>query len=174
MNRNDLSLFEKNFLGRALISAIEISNNSTCIKKKVGAVIVNVKSKEILTGGWGDAEAECDCAKYRKRNICIKDTSEFTHDTCFSIHAEMRALFSFAADYGSIRPDTHFVVVTDGPCDQCLKYLHLLGVRVVYYMNNYKTKYKEHWPGMIIRKIPTSIVKEAKQSIKNSEKNTGD
>lgn len=133
--------------------ALRIAHNeaekSSCLKKKVGCAIVDVKKGVLIAVGKGGAKEPCE--------VCVRKTLEWQQDGCWSIHSELSALFS-ALELIPFSPNMGkdwIVVVTHGPCDQCLKYLHYVGVPLVLYDIAYHNDYSK-WKG----KIEVKSIKE--------------
>lgn len=124
------------------------SKKSRCLKKHCGAVIVI--DGEIVGSGYGDRHGEHGC------DHCARDSKEtFYSDGCYSVHAEMRALFDMlkAGKYTLNDMGRATVYVTHGPCDACCKMLNFAGCKHVIYDEDYKTDYTGHWPEMKIEKL---------------------
>ena len=128
-----------------------VSTRSTCLRRKVGAVIV--KDKRILTTGYNGAPAglphcqEVGCLR-EKLNI----PSGERHELCRGLHAEQNAIIQ-AAIYGisikdAILYSTHF------PCSLCVKMLINAGIK--------KIIYEEGYPDELAEKL----IKEANIEIK--------
>lgn len=128
------------------------SQRSQCLKKKCGCVIVH-KDRGIVGAGYGGRAYGDACT------TCARDAGEVFHgDSCWSVHAEMRAVNeatqkAHAISIDPSKTEAFFnnctAYVTHGPCDACLKLLDLVGVRTVYYAEPYKTNYG-HWPRMSV------------------------
>ena len=122
------------------------SDKSRCLKKHCGAVLVHNGS--IIGAGYGDRAAEHGCSK------CARDAGEkFYSDGCYSVHAEMRAVFDaiskgWKGDWSEVT-----AYVTHGPCDACCKLLDFIGVRNIVYNVAYKTDYEKHWPQLSVTQI---------------------
>lgn len=124
------------------------SKKSRCLKKHCGAVIVI--NGEIVGRGYGDRHGNAGCDR------CARDTNEvFYSDGCYSVHAEMRALFDMLSrgKYTLRDMPRATVYVTHGPCDACCKLLHFAGCRHIIYDKDYKTDYVGHWPELKVEKL---------------------
>lgn len=118
-----------------------MSKQSQCLKKKVGAVLVNTISLEIVGYGYGGAKHTC--------KKCLKKEVEWSQDGCWAVHSELRALFNFFSNQGFQKSLSNcFMVVTHGPCDQCLKYMDYFGIPFVIYDKEYHNDYSK-WYGKI-------------------------
>jgi len=114
----------------------QVAERSTCVRAKVGAVIV--RDKNILATGYNGSPAgmphciDVGCLVYSSRN----PTGE-VEENCFrTIHAEINAIAQAAKNGASIRDAD--VYVTHTPCIHCMKVLINTGIRRVYYEREYK------------------------------------
>lgn len=136
--------------------AEKFAGHSTCVKRKVGAVLV--KDLRILSTGYnGTPSGFCNC------NVVFRDKDEKTgeinlntgiiyagksqfdnheyithHDFAerYEIHAEQNCL-SFAAKNG-VSTDGCTLYVTTAPCAQCAKLVIASGIKEVVYKEIYK------------------------------------
>lgn len=114
-----------------------VKERSTCIRRKVGAIIV--KDKRIIATGYNGAPSglkhcyEIGCLR-EKLNI----PSGQNHELCRGIHAEQNAIIQ-AAMYGvSINEST--IYVTHNPCVQCAKMIINAGIKRVVFCGEYPDK----------------------------------
>ncbi len=114
----------------------QVAERSTCVRAKVGAVIV--RDRSILATGYNGAPAgmphclDVGCLIYTSQT-----PSGDVEENCFrTIHAEINAIAQ-AARNGS-RIDGADIYVTHTPCIHCLKTLVNTGVRRVFYGKAYK------------------------------------
>ena len=114
----------------------QVAERSTCLRAKVGAVIV--RDRSILATGYNGSPAglphclEVGCLIYESRT---PDGS--IEQNCFrTIHAEINAITQ-AAKNGSAIKDAD-IYVTHTPCIHCMKVLINTGIRTVYYDRPYK------------------------------------
>ena len=121
------------FLGVAEL----ISRRSTCLRRKVGAIIV--KERRILSTGYNGAPAglpHCDqvgCLR-RKRRIPAGER----HELCRGLHAEQNAIIQ-AALYGvSIKNAT--IYATHHPCSVCAKMIINAGLNRIVIAKGYPDK----------------------------------
>jgi thymidylate synthase len=120
----------------------EAKLNSTCLKKKVGCVIV--KDGNVLTKGHGGRSLRQGPCKE-----CVAKKEKFYHDSCNSIHSEMNAILSWLkAGYDGRTLFDSIVYLTHGPCDQCMKLLIDMSIKKVVYDVPYKTDF-EKYKGLI-------------------------
>jgi dCMP deaminase len=114
----------------------EVAERSTCLRAKVGAVIV--RDRSILATGYNGSPAglphctEVGCLIYESRT-----PDGETEQNCYrTIHAEINAISQAARNGAAIRDAD--IYVTHTPCIHCLKVLINTGVRTVYYARPYK------------------------------------
>jgi dCMP deaminase len=113
-----------------------VAERSTCLRAKVGAVIV--RDKNILATGYNGAPAglphctDVGCLVYTSRT-----PSGGTEENCFrTIHAEINAIAQAAKNGASIRDAD--IYITHTPCIHCLKVLINTGIKRVFYEREYK------------------------------------
>lgn len=132
------------------------ADKAQCLKKHVGAVLVNMTMGELRTTTRAKflesiVAKNCGGVKGEPCTSCVRDLNKaapgsdpYYGDECPSVHAEMwcvnECIYCGFTNFTGVT-----VFVTHGPCDACLKLLDVLGVRTVIYDKPYKTNYK-HWP----------------------------
>ncbi|MFH0882182.1 MAG: dCMP deaminase family protein, partial [bacterium] len=103
----------------------------TCDRARVGAVIV--KDKRVIASGYGGAPSgsvTCDEVGHAMHNEhCVR-----------TVHAEMNAIAQ-AARFGP-STDGCDMYVTVMPCFNCAKMIAAVGIKRVYYLNEY---HPEEW-----------------------------
>ena len=111
-----------------------VASRSTCIRRKVGAVLV--RDKRILTTGYNGAPsglAHCEDIG------CLRDQRQVPsgerHELCRGLHAEMNALLQ-AAIHG-VRIAGAALYCTSSPCALCAKMLINVGIQKVYIDDGY-------------------------------------
>lgn len=111
--------------------------NSPCLKKKVGALLININSIQIKGRGYGGSVTHC--------KICVRKQYEWQQDGCWSIHSEVRALFDYFKNFGYPNHILRncIMMTTHGPCDQCIKYCHYFGIRAMIYDIPYHNDYSK-------------------------------
>ncbi|ANQ52986.1 MULTISPECIES: dCMP deaminase family protein [Thermosipho] len=122
--------WDEYFLKIALI----ISTRSSCIHRKVGAVIV--KDKRILATGYNQPPSGFPhCNEIN----CIRDdlniSSGKNQEICYALHAEQNALMQ-AAKFG-ISTDNSIIYVTHKPCSVCARLIINAGIKKVIFINDY-------------------------------------
>ena len=111
-----------------------VATRSTCLRRKVGAVIV--KEKRVLTTGYNGAPkgirhcAEVGCVRL-EQNI----ESGTRHELCRGVHAEQNAVIQ-AAYFGVSIKDAA-VYTTNFPCVLCAKILLNAGITEIIYKDDY-------------------------------------
>ncbi|PJA29794.1 MAG: cytidine deaminase [candidate division Zixibacteria bacterium CG_4_9_14_3_um_filter_46_8] len=114
-----------------------VSQRSTCLRRKVGAVIV--KDKRILATGYNGAPSglphclEIGCLR-EKMNI----PSGERHELCRAIHGEQNALVQSASFGVSVRGAS--IYSTTYPCSLCSKMLINAGIIEIVVRDRYPDK----------------------------------
>jgi dCMP deaminase len=111
------------------------SKRSTCLRRRVGAVIVS--DKRVLTTGYNGApkglphceEAGC----IRQQN---KVPSGERHELCRGVHAEQNAIIQAAVFGVSVKGAT--IYITNYPCSVCAKLMLNAGISDVVDDGDYK------------------------------------
>ena len=111
-----------------------VAKRSTCVRRRVGAVIV--KDKRVLTTGYNGSPRG---TKHCEELGCIREKmnipSGTRHELCRGVHAEQNAVIQ-AAYFGiSIKDST--VYTTTFPCSMCAKILINAGVQEIVYSESY-------------------------------------
>ncbi len=114
-----------------------VSKRSTCIRRKVGAVIV--KDKRILSTGYNGAPSgikhcyETGCLREK-----LKVPSGERHELCRGLHAEQNAIIQAA--YHGVEIKGSVLYCTNLPCIICTKMLINAGIIKIYYKDGYPDK----------------------------------
>lgn len=107
---------------------------STCLRRKVGAVIV--RDNTIISTGYNGAPRG---VKHCIDRGCLRERLQVPsgqrHELCFGAHAEANAITS-AAKYG-ISINRAILYCTTYPCSQCAKSIINCGIKEVYYIDGY-------------------------------------
>lgn len=132
-----------------------VSQRSTCLRRKVGAVIV--KDKRMLATGYNGAPsglAHClDIGCLRDK---LKIPSGERHELCRGLHAEQNAVIQ-ASLYGISVKDAIFYV-TNQPCIICAKMLINSGIKEIVIDAGYPDK------------MAMDFLKEAKIKVRHLKK----
>lgn len=114
----------------------QVAERSTCLRAKVGAVIV--RDKNILATGYNGSPAglphclDVGCLIYRSTT-----PSGEVEENCFrTIHAEINAIAQ-AAKNGAVIRDAD-IYITHTPCIHCFKVLINTGIKRIFYEKPYK------------------------------------
>ncbi len=124
--------------------AFLVSSRSTCLRRKVGCVLV--KDKRILATGYNGAPAgvphclETGCLRAR-----LGIPSGQHHEICRGLHAEQNVIIQAAVHGVSIRGAEIFC--TTHPCAQCSKMLINCGITKIYYCESYPDELAEQMLG---------------------------
>jgi dCMP deaminase len=114
--------------------AFLVAERSTCLRRRVGAVIV--KDKRILTTGYNGAPrglrhcGETGCLR-EKLNIPSGQRQEI----CRGLHAEQNAIIQ-AAIFG-VNIDGSMIYTTNFPCITCAKMIINAGIKKIVYADDY-------------------------------------
>lgn len=105
-----------------------VSTRASCMRRKVGAVIV--KDKQILTTGYNGAPsgtAHCE------ETGCLREKMEVPsgqrHELCRGLHAEQNAFLQAALHGVSVKDAMMYITVT--PCIICAKMIINAGIKEI-------------------------------------------
>ena len=114
--------------------AFLVASRSTCLRRKVGAVIV--REKRILATGYNGAPKglpHClDVGCLREK---LKIPRGERHELCRGIHAEQNAIIQ-ASTFGS-SIDGGVIYTTHYPCSLCMKIILNASIKQVFYIIGY-------------------------------------
>ncbi len=114
----------------------QVAERSTCLRAKVGAVIV--RDRNIMATGYNGSPAglphcsEVGCLIYESRT----PDGEIETNCYRTIHAEINAITQAAKNGAPIRDAD--IYVTHTPCIHCMKVLINTGIRNIYFEKEYK------------------------------------
>ena len=138
---------------------VAASLRSTCMRRKVGAVIV--KDNRILSTGYNGAPSgvpncidDCNRCYRSKHNI----PSGEMLDMCFAVHAEQNAIMNALKTGEDLKGAV--IYVNTYPCATCFKLIVQSGIREVYFINEYAndfTKQLAREAGVKLVKLDGSI-----------------
>ena len=115
-----------------------VSQRSTCVKRKVGAVLI--KDSHIISTGYNGAPSgfkHCTSESCVRKNLNPGENSEL----CRGIHAEVNCIIQAAIHGTSIKGETTLYTTTF-PCMSCLKLIINAGIRKVVYKEGYNMENK--------------------------------
>jgi dCMP deaminase len=114
-----------------------VARRSTCLRRKVGAVMV--KEKNILATGYnGTPSGITHCVETGCLREQMKVPSGERHELCRGLHAEQNAIIQAARHGVNIAGATLYC--TNSPCIICTKMLINAGVQQVIYLEGYPDK----------------------------------
>lgn len=114
--------------------AFLVSERSTCLRRKVGALAV--KDKRILATGYNGAPAgtsHCSVTGCLRQELGIPSGQR--HEICRGLHAEQNVIIQ-SSIYGVSLVGAD-IYCTNQPCVQCAKMLINCGVRQIFYSQAY-------------------------------------
>ena len=119
-----------------LKQAILTSERASCLKRRVGAVIV--RDKRILATGYNGAPRNVDPSCF-DNDSCLRREKNIEHgrdkDLCMAVHAEANAFYQAARVGTSI--EGAILYVTTFPCISCAKGIISTGIIQVNYLFDY-------------------------------------
>ncbi|GAB6179316.1 cytidine/deoxycytidylate deaminase family protein [Desulfotomaculum defluvii] len=110
------------------------ASRSTCLRRKVGAVIV--KDNRILATGYNGAPAGlAHCLDIGCMREKLGIPSGERHELCRALHAEQNAIIQAAVHGTAIRGSV--IYVTNQPCVMCSKMIVNAGIKKVHFAGDY-------------------------------------
>ena len=110
------------------------SKRSTCLRRKVGAVIV--KDKHLISTGYNGApKGITHCEKVGCIREKMKIPSGQRHELCRGLHAEQNAIIQ-AALHG-VSTDNATLYCTNLPCSICAKMIINAGIKRIVFSGGY-------------------------------------
>ena len=120
--------------------AVQVSLRSTCMRRKVGAVIV--KDNRILSTGYNGAPSglpncidNCDRCYRSAHNI----PSGQMLDMCYAVHAEQNAIMNALKTGEDLKGAVLYV--NTYPCVTCFKLTVQSGISEIYYIDEYENEF---------------------------------
>jgi len=111
-----------------------VATRSTCLRRKVGAVLV--KDKRIMATGYNGAPTG---VRHCEETGCLREQLEVMpgerHELCRGLHAEQNVIIQ-AAYYGITTKGTT-LYSTHLPCTICSKMLINAGVKKIFFLDGY-------------------------------------
>ena len=106
---------------------------STCIRRQVGAVLVNENHQIVSTGYNGVPRGIEHCTK----ETCTKlfEESGEKNELCPAVHAELNAILQAAS--AGISPEGATLYSTTKPCGNCTMAIINAGIKKVVYVEDY-------------------------------------
>jgi dCMP deaminase len=114
-----------------------VSERSTCLRRKVGAIAV--RDKRILATGYNGAPAGLQhCLDIGCLREKLGVPSGQRHELCRALHAEQNVIIQAAASGVSLEGATLYC--TTQPCLICTKMLINVGIKIMYFSESYPDK----------------------------------
>lgn len=134
LKKDDRPTWDEYFMKFAKLA----STRSTCLRRKVGAVIV--KDKRIIATGYNGAPK--GIAHCSEKGGCLREKLDIPsgerHELCNALHAEQNAIIQAAMLYASI--DGGEIFITHQPCVICAKMIINAGIRRIVIGEDYNDK----------------------------------
>lgn len=137
---------------------VEVGSWASCIRRKVGAVIV--REKRVMTTGYNGAPV--GVASCVERGECLRNQLDIPSGTraemCYAAHAEQNAIIQ-AARYG-IDINGSTLYCTHQPCVICAKMIINSGIKRVVYQEGYPDEFSVRLfqeAGVILEKFEEEI-----------------
>jgi dCMP deaminase len=114
-----------------------VATRSTCLRRKVGAVIV--KDRRILTTGYNGAPSgitHCEIVGCLREKLKVPAGER--HELCRGLHAEQNALLQAALHGISVKGG--ILYCTNQPCSICAKMLINAGIKEIVIKEGYPDK----------------------------------
>jgi len=113
----------------------QVAKRSTCLRRQVGAIIVN-ENNVILSTGYNGAPCKIEHCEVKG---CIRDKKDIKSGTrqeiCMAVHAEQNAIIHAAKHGTSINGSTMYV--STFPCIICSKMIINAGIKTIFYDHDY-------------------------------------
>jgi dCMP deaminase len=120
--------------------AVLVSRRSTCLRRKVGAVIV--KNNQVISTGYnGSPKHLPHCSATGCLREQLKVPSGERHELCRGVHAEQNAIIQ-AAINGTTLKDS-ILYCTNQPCSICTKLLINAEIKAIYIADSYHDELAE-------------------------------
>jgi len=136
-----------------MILALLVSTRSTCLRNRVGAVLV--KDKRIISTGYnGSPRGMKHCEEVGCLREELKVPSGERHEICRAVHAEMNCVIWASLNNSSTAGATLYV--THFPCSICARILINAGIKRIVYFREYNDKFSKDLlseAGIVMRKI---------------------
>ena len=136
MNQNNKQRISKNEYFMKIAEVV--SQRSTCVKRKVGAILV--KDSHIISTGYNGAPPGF---KHCSQELCVRQNikSGENPELCRGVHAEINCIIQAAIHGTSIKGDTTLYSTTF-PCMSCLKLIITAGINRLVYKEGYNMENK--------------------------------
>jgi len=135
------------FLALAVLAA----QRSTCVRRKVGCVLVDKRARVLATGYNGVASGETHCSETPCSGADHRSGEGL--DDCIAIHAEQNAILQ-CKNVDEIRT----AYVTTAPCVSCTKLLLNTSCQTIVFLQSYPNSGRKIWNRSWIKHGPIEHV----------------
>jgi len=147
---NDYKIKRENIDSYYMQMAYLTSTRSTCIRRKVGCVIV--RDNMILSSGYnGMPKHLSHCSKHTCIRLINNIPSGQQPNKCLGAHSEMNAISQAA--YNGISIKNSFIYCTTFPCIYCAKALINAGITDIFYCEGYSNEEDKKLVDYILQNI---------------------
>jgi len=111
-----------------------VANRSTCLRRKVGAILV--KNKRILATGYNGVPSgieHCEVVGCLREKMSVPSGER--HELCRGLHAEQNLIIQAA--FHGIAINESILYCTNKPCVICTKMIINAGITKIYYEDGY-------------------------------------
>jgi len=130
------------------------ASRSTCIRRKVGAVLV--KDRRVISTGYNSAPAgHQHCTDIGCLREQINVPSGEKHELCRGVHAEQNAIIQAAVHGLSVAGASLYC--TTQPCSICAKMIINAGILIVIYRDDYNDKMADELLNGMLKKFEGDI-----------------
>ncbi len=115
-----------------------VATRSTCLRRKVGAVVV--KDKQVLATGYNGAPTgiiHCSEVGCMREELCVPSGER--HELCRALHAEQNAFLQAARHGVSLGGSVLYVTVQ--PCSICAKMIINVGIKKIVIEGDYPDEF---------------------------------
>lgn len=114
------------------IAKVQAENFSTCLRRKVGAIITD-SNGIIISVGVNHAPHKIRCVTCKRQEEGIPSGEHL--ELCYALHAEASAILKALKTKHSLEHATLYI--TTYPCSHCAKLILESGIKTVYYEGDY-------------------------------------
>jgi len=153
-----------------LMVALVVSTRSTCLRRRVGAVIV--RDRYIVSTGYNGAPQGVEhCSEIGCLREKLAIPSGERHEMCRGSHAELNAIAQ-AAQIG-VSTEGSIILCTHEPCSFCTKAILNAGIKEVVYLHPYPDKLAREMIAesvIKVRQLEKSVLESVKEYLNEISK----
>jgi len=153
-----------------LMIALVASTRSTCLRRRVGAVIV--RDRYIVSTGYNGAPQGVEhCSEIGCLREKLAIPSGERHEMCRGSHAELNAIAQ-AAQIG-VSTEGSIILCTHEPCSFCTKAILNAGIKEVVYLHPYPDKLAREMIAesvIKVRQLEKSVLESVKEYLNEISK----